>query len=365
MKKNKWITVLLCCLVLMTACGNDDDLSTSETGKIDNKLSNDVYSYEFDIEKDNQADLGTYPIEAYTLSGYYSLKYLNDESMVQILNFYDYEQKKTVVVCGKTNCSHDDEECNAYFDEERYPMHSLWYYGGSMYMPYVSDGYISIEKISADGSNREKACDIVKVSEDIESEGDTTVITTNYPTMLIHRGVVYYTDSYPGCGSAHLYKKSLDGSTDAELLDETDIETMQIYRMKCYGDSLFYQKAEVGETVENGGLYRCDIETSEISLVISDVFADYCVSEDGVIYYKDTYENKIMSATDDDNASVFFELADDEEIQEIMWDGDSFICNVTTDNGEKQYVLDESGSIQWKTDNTEEFVLPYQSVLQS
>ena len=292
-----WIVLIsiILCIVLAVCFGTN--MKTSDSKESEGTENAGSYSYKFDANTDCQADIGEYPMEAFTENGYYSLQCLSESNNSKMLYYYDYATKQSVLVCGKTNCQHKDDTCDAFFDEQKYPISSIWYYEGNVYIPSLDEDYLCITKIAPDGSTRKKMCSVAKIVQVTEEEEDGGIATaTYYPAMVLHDGYIYYSSSYPGCKKAELYKKAVDDNADAIKLDEIEGDSVQIYRIKGYGENVFYQKAVFGEDgdVTDGGIYVYNLSKAKSSLIVKDAVSYYCLDENGNIYYHDNAQNAIM-----------------------------------------------------------------------
>lgn len=377
MKRSKilLITTLVLTAIIFSGCAKKTDNNSEKNNivKIDNnseKTDNTVenknngsYAYKFDSETDCQADIGEYPMEAYTKNGYYSLQSLNDSTSSKMLYYYDYSSQQSVLVCGKTNCQHIDDTCDAFFDGEEYPVSSIWYYKGNVYIPSLDGDYLCITKISPDGSTREKVCSVARIMQKTEDEDGATSTATYYPSMVLHCGNIYYTNSYPGSKKAEIYKKALEDNSDAVKLDEVEGDSVQIYRVKAYGDNIFYQKAVFGEdgTVTDGGIYVYNSSESKSSVIVKDAVSYYCLDESGNIYYHDNDKNAIMKIDTNGQTDTYYELGA-EDCNGFLWDGDRFVVYTISDIAEKQYIMDQEGNITKTIDEYDKFEKPYQSI---
>lgn len=331
----------------------------ADTQNLENENSG-KYAYKFNVETDCQSDQGEAITEAYTSAGYYSLNALNNVTSSYRLDYYDYSSKQSIPVCTKANCQHNDKECDAYFLGNEYPVGTMWYYEGNLYMPSVDGDYLCITKISSDGSTREKVCSVARVV-DVEDENGYEAVY--YPTMILHRGEIYYTDCYPGCKKAVLYKKSLDDSSKPKTIDTIEGDNVLIYRMKGYGNNIFFQRAEFGEDgdVTDGGIYVYNTKDATEAELVKGAVSSYCLDEAGNIYYYDN-SNKAISRLDTDGQTDTFYEFGDEDNNGFLCDGDRFLVYVTTDSKEKQYIVDTDGNITKTITKRKKFEKPYQSI---
>ena len=93
-----------------------------------------------------------------------------------------YTDKATGIsgpLCGKPECLHRDENCNAYVFRHLSPGFGLSIYEGKLYWV---NGMAEITRMNPDGTSRETVCRI---------HGDPLKNTNNYRMLLFHRGYLY------------------------------------------------------------------------------------------------------------------------------------------------------------------------------
>lgn len=318
------------------------------------KLENTSYTY----GEDGQAELGMYPNTAYTPEGYYSFEQ-NDSYFS--LKYYDYASEASICVCGKANCMHTDETCNAYFSRNIYPVSVMWIYNGSLYMPYCDGEYYNIMKISADGSTREKSCTIERIAAETSETENGTMMQSLYPTIMIHRGYAYYSTYYPGCESCILGRVKLDANEEPEELYKVDGAGADIYRMKPYGDYLFFQAGNYAENnIDfNGGLKFYNVVTGEIDDISDDIITDYVVARDGSVYYE--RESGVVYKYNDDGNEEFFDTKSGEDLIGLYVDKNTLLVECCAEEY-IQYALDFDGNVLNEEKEIENWKMPYQSI---
>lgn len=346
---------------------NVEDIKSKQTiEKNDNKSKLTKGRFEnihYVYGEDGQCEAGEYPTKAYISTGYY---YLDMNLDYYQLMYFDYDKNDSVIVCDKANCSHKDEQCNGYFSNDKYPVGSIWTYKDEVYVPYYGDGYYCLMKIASDGSIREKSCTIARIVEekkelDVDVDyGDSEKI--NYPIIALHRGYAYISSYYPGCSECNISKVKLNSNEKPKVLYSVKGNGAVIYRMKGYGDYMFFQSGNFSDDNVNfaGGLYMYNIRTGKTELVSDGIIKNYVIGEDGNIYY-DKGAGKVYRNSASGDELFFDTKTGDSCVMTIMADGDKIICNCEDENP-VQYVLNLQGDIVSEETNMESWILPYQAI---
>lgn len=277
----KKMIIILCVLMFIftTGCGNQKkdaaDLQTST-------------SSEYCFETDHQ--YATAPLIAYSKDGYYRLK---QQEMDRILMFHDYKTNKDIPVCAKSDCDHNNEQCDAFFSYKEYHAPYISFYNDNLYVLKTSNGYHELEKISLDGSKREKSCNLYKQdTETTENENGYTV-SNYYPEIAIHRGYVYYSTYYPGNEKSYLYRVKLDSEENPELLYEQDGDYPCLYGLKGIGNNLYFESGfSEDDEWKNSQikLYKFDIDSCQVTEFLNNENASFTVYGNYVFYF-DTKDN--------------------------------------------------------------------------
>lgn len=307
-KKKFFIVCLLSICIFVMSCGKDtvdpnnavEDVDTSESDKaitdadILEQPTLNLDKYSLKSESDDSSDMHlelTYVSKSEY--GYYFYEIDHSKSMF-ILMFYEPESGQAIPLCSRPDCRHNSEECNACFinislDKEEYLDSYLQYYDGFLYVIGVDPEYnVSLYRVSADGSSREKymhlyKADVTPIQADINSVGEQTDF--RYPDVYIYQGYVYYIDSKEMLPKIRRIKL---GTDETEIIFESDVEHAMLYRMQFYGDYLFFQTAHYTDDSYSelvGGIYAYNIQNGEMSLVKKDAIAPYCVY-DKYLYYR-------------------------------------------------------------------------------
>ena len=306
-KKNIFIVCLLSICFFIMSCGKDtveqnnavEDVDASGSDKVITdadileQTMLDLDKYSLRRESDDSSDMHlelTYVSKSEY--GYYFYEIDHGKGMF-ILMFYEPESGQAIPLCSRPDCRHNSEECNAcfiniYLDKEEYLDSYLQYYDGFLYVIGVDPEYnVSLYRVSADGSSREKymhlyKADVTSIQSDSSIQGNQTHF--RHPNVYIYQDYVYYIDSKEMLPKIRRIKL---GTNETEIIFESDVERAMLYRMQFYGDYLFFQTAHYTDDSYSelvGGVYAYNIQSKEMSLVKKDAIASYCVY-DKYLYY--------------------------------------------------------------------------------
>lgn len=304
---------------------------------------------EFVMGSDHQAEckFGV----AYTENGRYFTEFISNPTELYdawILYYEDFGGD-AVPVCNKANCNHDNEECNAYFSTENYKRTTnnfIWYYKDSLYVYVARDGYSAIEKIKKDGSSREESCVLYRAMASEEVEDDVVINNSYYPEVMIHRGYAYFSNYYPGCKECGIYRVKLDSSEKAQKLASVDGKSPMLYRIKGYGDSVYYQKGDFSSTdySATGISLYCWNEKDGEQVVAPEIVSFYSVGKSMVYYYDIVNMDSLMGLdTNTKQTTLFFDSGGVEGgMYDIFFEKEDRVYLIRE---EKQYVYDLSGEL--------------------
>lgn len=183
-----------------------------------------------------------------TDSGYYFLK---DSGMGQLIYFFDKESKQTIPLCNKGNCTHNSEECDAFFlrpSPESVAIDvtlscGIRYYDEGLYV--LDDGKTGIEliRISTDGTKREFVCTI--------SENRKAHIAQ----FCINKGMVYFAEDIYKLGdcASRLYVKDINSNeTSRCIFEKTSDESVNIFEVQGYEEGVYFLLWVAEEDANNG-----------------------------------------------------------------------------------------------------------------
>jgi len=162
----------------LTSCGssnNNDNANTktSEDANLPSAGNEASSSSGTDFQKNMAQTQVSFNYPCESEDGYY---FVGSNGYVY---YIDKATENTTILCGKPECSHDDEDCNAYAGT------ALTYYDGKLY--YFSDSgssWTQVYSMNLDGTDHTLVQTL-----DIDSAGDSYV---GYAEPIIHRGVVYF-----------------------------------------------------------------------------------------------------------------------------------------------------------------------------
>lgn len=281
------------------------------------------------------------------------------------LMYFDESIQSSYRVCGKADCNHNNQNCNAFFgsgsdygktaaSNVTYSPGSIYFYKGYIYM-LSSEG--NLVRITPDGSERVNIAQVY------------TFDSTSNTKLVFYGDYVYVYNSMGHLGIIKEYTEtikrfSLDGKTQDTIFEYTGTNSA-IINVRNYGNSMFFI-VESATQERNGdkstyqynyhGLYTYNLKSGEIGKVLDAQIVDYSIDEkNNIIYYYvvadglykldlSTKENtKIYNATD---KSGFVELSFDGKyiyLNNTVWSDQ----NSTTENKIEKvcWVLNDHGSI--------------------
>lgn len=312
------------------------------------KEFNGEMDFAYNSETDAQSNLGQLPNTAYSPSGKYRLTQ-DETGNFFALFFEDDETGQEVVLCNKSNCAHNNGECNAVFLSETYESSNLWYYEGNLYTQALYDEYVWMEKISLDGTTREKTTKVIKLGTQVQVEEDGNESVTYYhPEMQIHRGNIYYTDSYPGGEVATLWKMPMDGSKVAEPLFTVEGSNVKVYRILPFGRYVFFQAGCMGDADGNVdiSLYVYDTESEDqVYLIKENVFRSYR-AEGNYLYYEDLEKKIHQLNLETEEDKIYFDKGSCPELEATYSDffiHDGMLVFRAWGQNEFQVMVEENG----------------------
>ena len=248
--------------------------------------------------------------------GYYFLTYDVDGTT---LKYFDDATHRTIAVCAKPDCTHDNSDCNAFFSMD-YLSLPVYYYKGYIYMVRVDGGMAKVVRIQKDGSKREDVADL------FANDGITSI------SMVFHDDCIYAYDHLGHTASDEVGKeviKKIELRTgQSEEAFSYEGKNAAISGARSFGDKLFFKiltyslDRDKGEINESFLLYCYDYGTGNAEVISDKNISDYYVdTENGVLFYfvigKGLYSRK-LNGTD----STLLYKADETIIRATMsYDG--------------------------------------------
>lgn len=271
MKKFFKSSLIMIVLLMLTACGNAGTLEKAEVIEVNTAQNSETYIGGEDYQQ-NWNTWGSNEAKLFTMSenGYYYYSSLG----TQLLYFHDYATNSTVPLCIQPNCKHSDQECSAYLPFIPTYLH---FYDGNLYATCNDGSDVSVYRISDDGSTIGKVGTVFSLSRD-----DSFI-------CIAHRGYLYcavYTNTASE-RTPEVYRLSLSGSEEAEQIASLDPCFGGACYLSAYGNHVYIQIQHYEDSAGNGyngDLYRYNIHTAEIELVLENVCRDFVVDSEYIYY---------------------------------------------------------------------------------
>lgn len=168
--------------------------------------------------------------------------------------YVDNGSDTVVKLCGRADCNHDTNDCNAYVEEGM----MISYYGGYVYAASGNGGFgrsCSLFRIKPDGTDRMVALDIQSFAEEQGADfGQCDLMTDGYCIFSTHRWEQVKENEMQSVRIAfYLYK--LDGS----MKEPVKLENFG-FLYQC-GDALLAYSGESCRGGEYGSYWDLDLET--------------------------------------------------------------------------------------------------------
>ena len=323
--KIKFICIFFIIIIFCTSCDNTSEKNASSS--IDNSDiekstlvdEDSLYAYN---ENSSQNYWGSFAGSNYIRevdNGYYF--FFND-----VLCYFDKNSKSSTVVCSSLNCTHDNEECSAYFgiygDASQYGFNTM---GFEIYEDYIYlIGYDISEvwdcylyRCNLDGTGRTK----IGYLYSIDADEDNGYITSYELTM--HNGCLYGildSENEYSCIS----KITLDGEV-TKIVECNEGYYPSIDSVQCYNNYVYYiEKWYESEdyTGYNSCLYRYNINSEEIECLIEGFYYNfgYLLIDDNKVLYMNTDENFCVKDISTKDESVIIE-SNAEDLWSFSFDG--------------------------------------------
>lgn len=206
MRKKIFIALFFTLALLMTSCGASD--STNDA----------ISEYQDD---NNFVNFNTLHHAANSELGFYFTDIVYDQQLM----FYDKKSKKSVPLCGKPNCSHNNKDCNAFLDG----IEKVFYYDDSVYVIASSKEEVTtfvLYKLSKDGSTREV---VTKLFSYDDEDGGISL------EFVIHRGYAYMVKNWSSSGN-----KERTTKLESFSLDDPE-KKITIFENKCVNSYIYIE----------------------------------------------------------------------------------------------------------------------------
>lgn len=241
------------------------------------------------------------------------------------LYYYDNNSQTTVVACGKPDCVHDtnsaESECNAYFPaDEFYYDKGFSYCDNNLYLlgkGSSGNTAVSLYKISADASAREKVCTLFETSD-----------MNNIGVFTLHRGYAFW--SLNTEDGAELFRMSLSDKK-VEQVYKSDKYAAYITRFVGAGDYLYFSNTYALDEDLNewdGTILRLNIHSGKTDELVNTTGC-FTVLDNKIYYFDD--ENLCVCNLDGSDAKEFITapenswlvVSDTKYLYLTNWDNDA------------------------------------------
>lgn len=254
-QKHIWVWVLVCGLVFAAGCGKNSD-SNWQTDH-DNR-----FSYQSDVTAGED--------------GYYFS--LEDQELVDggFVYFFDTGTGLDVKLCGKADCTHDTEECNAFV--KGITRNFITYASNKIYYFQKIDlNRISLCSMEKDGTNHREITTVYEI------EGNDLF----YPSGFIHGNYLYYI-THEVDGKETLYRVKIEEDAEPEKYMESENHG-GFSDFLAQGDDLYFVQYQAGDMQDSGGkIIHMSIETKEEEVLYeydeNQVISGMALT-DGYLYY--------------------------------------------------------------------------------
>lgn len=291
--KRKILVGLFVVALLLNGCGplvDTEDIGSSQPTQMDGTEDiENTMSSEFEEQENEMLDLNKYSLEndasEYPQTSYpwNNLSkgdagyYYAGKSMMRLLS---PEAESLIAVCNKPNCKHEDNSCvangYAFTLSEWLFMPKQSYYKGYIYFvgQNAETGYVSLYRMAEDGSSREEYMHLFKY--------DTSASSFRSPYFLLNGDCIYYVDNGE---EQRCIRKCELGKETQTVIFSTGRTDGNIYRLKIYGDFLFFQAGIMDEKGNaTSGIYAYNMRNGETKLVLNSAIACYSVVGNELIY---------------------------------------------------------------------------------
>lgn len=261
-------------------------------------------------------------------NGYY---YISERYDVRNVMFFDAVTKESYPVCGKAECTHDNENCDAYLGDD-YNHQSIWYYRGHLYLMRYDE--------------RQADLILVEFNQDCTQRKELFVVARNSDRSEGRYGLVFHDEDvyiYDILGTAtfesdnhiSINKMALDGSKKEEIfVKEMDaVEFSAISAVKSYGDFLMFTvvtREVVEDTVQSemSGIYAYDYQSGEISTFLDEPICDYTIDEKNqILYYYKFGDGLYKKDLQSQQTERIYQCEENNKFCQISYDGKYIYIN--------------------------------------
>lgn len=332
-KRINYLIVLLFSLALfLSACSKSKTTDNiSEENKYVWKNAMDIKKVSFDIDEDCQpywnGRAGHYYAKGDT--GYY---YMNQAGLTyKLLENFNPESGEYTALCDRPQCSHNTEECPAFFKDSEY-LKAVWRYKDHLYVIKCdSEKNAVLVQLDLNGKNRKELFEIGKLIVDDDERKrpkDMYNLTFCDDDVYIYRSAgncAFVTDKNT---EINIRRRSLDGKED-EIIMKSSEDYCIFDSVKAYGGKVFFvythyvmEDYSFTTRVSAEGLFYYDPKTKEVGKIIDKKIIDYSIDEENkIIYYYVIGEGLYKYELNTGNEALIFEKNELSPMCQITYDG--------------------------------------------
>lgn len=355
-KRINYLIVLLFSLALfLSACSKSKTTDNiSEENKYAWKNAMDIKKVSFDIDEDCQPYWNGRALHAYAKAdtGYY---YMHYGTRCKMLENFDPVSGEYSVLCDKPQCSHNTEECPAFFKDSEY-LQAVWRYKENLYVIKCdSEKNAVLVQLDLNGKNRKELFEIGKLMMNGELPCNVYDLTFCDDDVYIYRSAGNCAFTTGKDMEINVRRRSLDGKED-EIIMKSSEDYCIFDSVKAYGGKIFFaythyvtEDYSFTTRVSAEGLFYYDTKTKEVGKIIDKEIIDYSIDEENkIIYYYVIGEGLYKYELNTGNEALIFEKNELSPMCQITYDGGYIFM----DNGKwafgnkeknKTWILDAEG----------------------
>ena len=272
--KKSIITIIIICLILLSSCSKENNNTETDSGFL---VEPEAFRYQDNIEGFFETEYGEY-----------AFNYLPENEKIY---FSESGKHEFYLLCNKPDCSHRDENCNAYGGI------AVGYYNDHIYNVYLNEskGIFMLSRMNMDGTGHEEIMELPKIEDKITGASTSSASTDS---LLFNEGYLYMIDednlSSKNDTTDVIYKINLDTKEISSLFADC-FKDYRYVKSKMFGNTFYMviddkdpeNKYETTRT-HSCHLVKADTDTGEFSIIINDwpwIGGIPPVERDGILYY--------------------------------------------------------------------------------
>lgn len=259
----------------------------------------------------NHADFAIAPDGVYFM--YDTGRATGDGERISFVLYSDYSSDTVIKLCGRADCDHNNQDCNAYIAGGN----NIYYHEGYIYaVSGRDDSSCSLIRMNMDGSNRVTIYDLNQFSQDLGYDfaecdmidsGECLFSVYEWTEVSADPNEQYYTSSW-----VKSYRFALDGSMEEPLLIEA--EGGQLYHCGDVFLTLMNGAQEGGYNGYDFSYWDWDMETDTVTYLTDQPEYAGFFGKDAGYYFRDGAVIRLN-----------YETREEERIIETGLDGDYYV----------------------------------------